>query len=101
MPPAVPNVDAARQRVEESLNRTYGVPDDRLVIGDELTQEKPYGWIFSYQSARFLESGDLTHALAGNGPVVILKADGSIHQLGSAEDPETTIARFEASQGLA
>ncbi len=88
--------DAARTLVDLEINRHYAVPGDRLVIVDDETIEKPYGWVFFYQSGRFLETGEPGLALAGNGPVVVLREDGSVHHLGSAAEPATSIARFEA-----
>jgi immunity protein 35 of polymorphic toxin system len=95
----VPDRDAARTLVDQELNRDCAVPGDRLVVVDDETIEKPYGWVFFYQSGRFLETGELGFALAGNGPVVVLRADGSLHHLGCAEEPAASIERFEA-QGL-
>jgi hypothetical protein len=48
--------DAARTLVDRELNRDYAVPGDRVVVVDDEAIEKPYGWVFFYQSGRFLET---------------------------------------------
>ena len=60
---------------------------------------KPYGWIFFYNSRRYLETRSPLLALAGNGPVVV-ERHGQLHQLGSAHAPDVTIAEFERTHGL-
>jgi immunity protein 35 of polymorphic toxin system len=55
-----------------------------VAIVDSATLEKSYGWIFFYQSKRYLESGNFSDLLVGNAPIVIAKADGRTHQTGTA-----------------
>ena len=45
--------------------------EDPFVIVDSLTLEKPYGWVFFYNSRKFVETGLLQYRLAGNGPVIV------------------------------
>ena len=61
-----------------------------------MTVEKPYGWIFFYTSKEWLETGGRTGLIAGNGPVVVEREDGSLHPLTTAFDPETAIRQYEA-----
>jgi hypothetical protein len=82
------------------LNRDFHHPRDSLVILPDPAIEKPYGWIFFYQSHAFLETGDFTFQLLGNGPVVV-RDDGTTRTLGSARPPEEKIAAYEADHGLA
>lgn len=88
--------DTARLRAMEYLLRQH--PDGDVAIVDAETMEKAYGWVFFYNSKRFLKTNNVSHAFAGNGPLVVKKADGSIHQLGSAFDVEKTLQRFENSE---
>ncbi len=91
--------DAARL-VLDSLNASYDDPSDSLVLLDEATIEKQYGWVFFYQSRNYIETGDLTWMLAGNGPIVVLRDEGAIHSLGTALPIEEEIAEFEQELGL-
>jgi hypothetical protein len=55
-----------------------------VVIVDRLTVEKPYGWVFHYDSKRYVETLDDRYALWGNGPVLV-ESNGTVHQIGSAQ----------------
>jgi hypothetical protein len=81
-----------------SINQHYYHPRDSLAVLPKPVIEKPYGWIFFYQSRAFLETGDFTFQLMGNGPVVV-RDDGTVHTLGTARSPEEEIAAYEAGQG--
>jgi len=70
------------------------------VIISERTIEKSYGWIFSYNSKRYLQTGNPLEALGGNGPLVVERADGRVHALGSGQAPDAVIAEFERIQRL-
>ena len=71
---------------------------DNLVIIETSTIEKDYGWIFFYNSKKYVETKNSRHFLAGNGPIVVEKADGSIHKLGSAGGAQHQIELYEAQR---
>jgi hypothetical protein len=50
-------------------------------IVDATVSEFREGWIFNYQSAEFLETGDISKALAGNIAMFVTRADGEIFLL--------------------
>lgn len=89
---------AARALASEHLNRPDpGWPDRSvLVILDEHTIEKPYGWVFFYQSQRFLETRDFSDGLAGNAPLLVTRA-GELHDLGTAYPVEIYLQEYERS----
>lgn len=88
-------LDDARRAVLALLNRNAGASSEELVLLEERTLEKPYGWVFFFNTKRFAETRDLVHALGGNGPVVVERETGRISPLGSARPPETEIAEYE------
>jgi hypothetical protein len=53
-----------------------------------------------YNSKSYLETGSPLEALSGNGPIVVERVDGNLHQLGSAQQPDASIAEFERAHGL-
>ena len=61
------------------------------------TMERPFGWVFFYQSRRYLESGDRGHRLAGNGPLIVNKSSGELVALGTARPVEEGLAEYAAS----
>jgi hypothetical protein len=93
-------LDDARYAVLALLNRNTGASNDELVLLDERTQEKPYGWVFFFNTRRFVETRNFVFALGGNGPVVVERETGRITLLGSARPPEKEIAEFERQSGL-
>jgi Immunity protein 35 len=44
---------------------------DPFVVVEEKTIETPFGWVFFYNSKRFVETGEYQYQLAGNGPVIV------------------------------
>ena len=85
--------DAWNIAYKDIQSRAHYVPGG-LSVMDEYTIEKPYGWIFFYDSTRFLQTRSLADAIAGNGPLVVLR-DGTIHSLPTGQDLEPAVADFE------
>jgi len=74
--------------------------DDLFVVVDEHTIEKPFGWVFFYNSKKFVETGIFQYRLAGNGPVIVNKFSGDVEFHGSAESLEEIIEDYlRKSQG--
>lgn len=69
---------------------------DSVIIIESSTIEKDYGWIFFYNSKKFIETKNSRHFLVGNGPIVVEKADGSVHKLGTAGGGKYQIELYEA-----
>ena len=69
---------------------------DSLVIVEHATIEKEYGWIFFYNSRKYLETKKERYQLYGGIGVVVEKADGCVHELGSAGGAEYQIELYEA-----
>src|SRR4051812_12807314 len=71
-----------------------------LVVLDEDTIVKPYGWVLCLQSKAYAASRDfINDALVGLGPIVV-RHDGKVDVLSSAGGVEETIAAFEKTHGL-
>lgn len=65
-----------------------------LMLLDNKTIERNFGWVFFYDSKDRVETGDLRYALAGNAPVVVTRADGVLHETGTALPLEKYLERF-------
>ncbi len=89
------NRETAKLLVTEYINTYKYKPDNSLVVMDEHTITKEYGWVFFYNSRKFLDTGDLNEAVYGNAPIIVDKEDGSLHVTGTAENTEVYIKRFE------
>ena len=66
-------------------------------IVDEDTQEHPLVWVFFYNSIRYLETGIFRDRLAGNGPLIVNRIDGSIHAGGTAHPPSFYVEQYVAT----
>ena len=53
--------------------------------------EHEYCWVATYNTRRFVETGDFRHALAGNGPLIINKATGALREGVSAVPIESQL----------
>lgn len=93
-------LEEATRAVLEELNRKVSSSNEEMVLLDRDTMVKPYGWIFFYNSRRFVETGNVIYALGGNGPVVVERTTGRITHLGTARPFEEEVADFEGKNYL-
>jgi Immunity protein 35 len=91
--------ESAKHKVQEIISR-YKLSDESggAVIIDEATIEKDYGWIFFYQSKKFIETQDMEYMLFGNLPFVVEKSDGSITKIRISFPMEDSIKEYEAQR---
>jgi len=70
--------------------------DDRIevVILAERTIEKSYGWVFRYQSKKYVESKEMRDMLIGNCPILVTKS-GELVLLPTSVPVEESIRRYE------
>lgn len=67
-----------------------------LVLVDQHTIEKEYGWVFFYQSRQYVETGDFDYILGGNSPFLVQREDGQVFYFGTAYPVEWFMAGYEA-----
>ena len=75
--------------------------DGNGMVLEALTIDRPYGWVFFYQSRVFVESGDFRHAYCGNAPVIFNRVNGEYHVTGTARAIEDYIGEYQASLPVA
>lgn len=68
-----------------------------LVVLSEFTLERPFGWVFFYNSRQFVQTGDFKYQLLGNAPLIFNRFTGEIIVTGTARPIEQYIAEFEKS----
>jgi immunity protein 35 of polymorphic toxin system len=66
-------------------------------ILDDMTMDRPYGWVFFYQSARFLETRNPLDQFAGNAPLIINRFTRELRCTGTAHPTEHYLAEYEAT----
>lgn len=76
------SLDQAR-RVAQAILESVALPDsdEAVIAGDPIEFDR--GWVFTYDSKRYMESGDLSAALAGNAPIAVFRS-GDVRVLGTA-----------------
>src|SRR5215475_14575405 len=88
------NKQEARSLAEQHLSKMHVSPATELAILDEHTIETDFGWVFFWNSKRYLETGEFQYALAGNAPLIVDRRDGSIHETSTAYPIEEIIERY-------
>jgi Immunity protein 35 len=88
--------DEAQSMAQAYLDETAaGNPALVGQIIEDATQEVFCGWVFHYQSKRYLESREIGHAFAGNAPILIDARDGSLHITGTAHPNDYYLRNYQ------
>lgn len=59
-----------------------------MCLLDTETIEAEFGWVFFFTSKLNMETGDFSHALAGNAPLIVDRDAGTVHVTGTAHPIE-------------
>jgi hypothetical protein len=70
--------------------------DDRGVVLEDCTLDRPYGWVFCYQSRAYVETGDRSQAFAGNAPIIFNRVSGELRVTGTGDPLEDYLRKYEA-----
>ena len=91
--------DKARELVRNEVCGPKGqLPDDdEIIILDDGTIEKPWGWVFFYTSKKLHETNDIKYAVAGNAPIIVERESGKLLITGTAYPVEYYIQNYEQS----
>jgi hypothetical protein len=57
-------------------------------------REESFGWVFFYQSKKYMETEDFSEMLAGNAPFLIDKKTADLHVLGTAQPADYYIEEY-------
>ena len=77
------------------------VSDGEAIVLDDLTMDRPYGWVFFYQARRFVETRDPMQQLGGNAPIIINRFTHELRCTGTDRPVEHYLAEYEATLPLA
>ena len=69
-----------------------------LKLIDYETIEKPFGWVFFYNSKKYLETGELREMLAGNAPFIVDKSNGEIKETGTEKPIDEYISNIGSKE---
>jgi hypothetical protein len=71
------------------------LPGDELVLVDDDTLEREWGWVFFFASRRWRETGDPALRYEGEGPLIVNRFDGSVVGTGTSRPSEDYVTRYE------
>jgi hypothetical protein len=54
-----------------------------LALMDDATIEFEYGWMFFYQSEKYVKTGDVKALVGGNAPLIVDKFNSTVHVTGT------------------
>lgn len=91
--------DDAREIAERQLPQLYADGADSLAIDDRATREEDFGWVFFYQTKRYLNDGDPDQRLVGNAPIVVDRK-GEVHETGTGEPLDHYLERIRTRLGF-
>lgn len=77
------------------LGPKYG---DNVVILENETVEKPYGWIFFYQHRNWIETRRVRDGFIGNGPILVDKRASKFVKFGSSGSVDYWCGLYESGQ---
>jgi hypothetical protein len=69
--------------------------DNQVVICEEHTVERDHVIAFSYQTKRYVETGNSRHALYGNGPIIVNRRTGAVAVCGTNRSRLENIDDYE------
>ena len=93
----------AEQLVYERINAPNPQCPDKPEMIVTLTEERQSGWLIYWTSRRWHETGDIRYAIAGNGPYLVCREDGTMFETGTARfseriaDAERRLAEYAQS----
>ena len=87
--------DEARDMIAREIESFRLSDGDVAEIADEHTIERPWGWVFFYNSRQYRATGEFGFCLTGNAPYIVNRSDGSVEITGTARSIEHYIAEYE------
>ncbi len=58
----------------------------KLQILPEFTEEHDFGWVFYYDTTKYIERGDSSECLVGNAPLIVNRESGQLIATGTARE---------------
>ena len=87
--------DEALATITKRIDELSQEVEEPLVIVDENLIEKPFGWVFFYNSKKFIDSGEAKYMLMGNAPFIFNRFTGEVVVTGTAYPIEKYISLYE------
>ena len=97
--------DYLRKSEEEMDKIGSGLPnyenlETKLQILSEYTERHDFGWVFYYNSVKYIQTGDFREALAGNAPLIINKHTNKLVETGTAHQTSYYVDHYKKHGNL-
>ncbi|NVM75000.1 hypothetical protein FHW83_000780 [Duganella sp. SG902] len=89
---------AALQIAQAKVHELASAAGDDFALQPNHTREIEQGWVFFFNSAEYVRTGNYIHALAGNGPLLVLR-NGNVVMLPSAVPWEGVVSEMARPAG--
>jgi len=86
--------NAAKEIARRYIAGVQVTPGVELVLIEERIIERPFGWVFFFDSKRYLETRDRKYTVLG-APFIVDRRDGSLHPLKTAPPVQYYIEQYE------
>lgn len=86
--------NAAKEIARRHIAGVKVAPGIELVLIEQRTIERPFGWVFFFDSKKYLESQDREYTVLG-APFIVDRRDGSLHPLKTAPPVQHYIEQYE------
>lgn len=87
-------IEHAKQIAQSHIS-PGGIGETEIVILDHLTREVDVGWVFYYQSKKFVQMNKFEDALVGNAPLFVSRADFAPTFISYHRTVEESMAAFK------
>ena len=86
-------IEEARQIARVLLGSIQSRIDQPLVLFEP--REFAGGWLFAYDSERYIRTGDISDAIGGNGPIAVFRS-GNVQILGTSDSLAVHLERLNS-----
>jgi hypothetical protein len=87
--------EQAKSMARDFVHRLEVEAGEELMLLDDVVLQRSFGWVFFYNTKRFLKTKSARDALAGNGPLLVDKTRSRVVQLGTAHPVEEYLEYYE------
>ncbi|WP_317440821.1 YrhB domain-containing protein [Streptomyces collinus] len=91
----------ARTTAAEYIQNLSASMQTGLVLVDDHTRDEDWCWVFFYDSRAHLESGEDRDMLVGTGPLVVVRATGTLHTFGSSTSVDEALDEVRPAADVA
>ena len=88
------DITEATRRAQKYVSGLNVDGEHMFVLQSDDTMEVSFGWVFFYNTDKFIESGDFRYAALGNAPIIVDARNGEVVVTGTAEPIEHYIEQY-------